>query len=248
MYYKQNNKIQEEKYMYDVSWEKNVLTRREENLANDKLFGKFNKVFVTGRMETELVYDHEFFQERFYRTRVRITRLSGVEDLIPLLVSELLMESLNYPITGKWVEVAGEFRSFNKMGEDGRTHLDLYLFASDIKVFDNEYEMNERSDINIIYLDGFICKPPAFRATPKGRQITDLFVAVNRAAYGKSDYIPCITWGKVAQWTRNLELGNRVEIYGRIQRREYFKRYSPETEEGEYKEAYEVSVQKVVKL
>ena len=229
--------------------ENNVITRQEENSPNEKLFSKFNKVFVSGRIETELEFSHEILWEKFYRTRIRVERLSGTEDLVPIIVSDLLIGKMriNSSLEGKWVEVAGQFRSHNKMGEDGRKHLELFLFVTAINIYEDEDELEEITNANLIYLDGYLCKKPVFRKTPLGRQITDILVAVNRP-YGKSDYIPCIAWGRVAQWASELEIGNRVKLYGRIQSREYFKRFSTNSDAGEYRDAYEISVMRMQKV
>lgn len=229
--------------------ENNVITRREENSPTEKLFSEFNKVFVSGRIEAEFDFSHEVLWEKFYRTRVRVERLSGTEDLVPIVVSDLLIgrERMKTSLEGKWVEVAGQFRSYNKLGEDGRKHLDLFLFVTAINIYDDEDELEEVTNANLIYLDGYLCKPPVFRKTPLGRQITDLLIAVNRP-YGKSDYIPCIAWGRVAQWASEFEVGNRVKLYGIVQSREYFKRFSKDSEAGEYKDAYEISVMRMQKV
>ena len=229
--------------------ENNVITRQEENSPTEKLFSEFNKVFVSGRIEAEFDFSHEVLWEKFYRTRVRVERLSGTEDLVPIVVSDLLIgrERMKTSLEGKWVEVAGQFRSYNKLGEDGRKHLDLFLFVTAINVYDDKNELEEVTNANLIYLDGYLCKPPVFRKTPLGRQITDLLIAVNRP-YGKSDYIPCIAWGRVAQWASEFEVGNRVKLYGRVQSREYFKRFSKDTEAGEYRDAYEISVMRMQKV
>ena len=229
--------------------ENNVITRKEENSPNNRLFGEFNKVFVSGRIETELKYSHEVMWENFYRTRVRVARFSGTEDLVPIVISDLLLgqKFMNKPLEGKWVEVAGQFRSYNKMGEDGCKHLDLYLFVTAINIYENEDELEETTNANLIYLDGYICKPPVFRRTPLGSEITDLFIAVNRL-HGKSDYIPCIAWERLAQWARELKIGNRVELYGRIQSRKDFKRFSPDSNEGERRDFYEISIIKMRKV
>lgn len=229
--------------------ENNVITRQEENSPNEKLFSEFNKVFVSGRIETELEYNHETLWEKFYRTRIRVERLSGIEDLVPIIVSDFLVGKMrtNSSLKDKWVEVAGQFRSHNKMGEDGKTHLELFLFVTAINIYEDEDELEEIRNANLIYLDGYLCKTPVFRKTPLGRQITDLFVAVNRP-YGKSDYIPCIAWGRVAQWSSELEVGNRIKLYGRIQSREYFKRFSADSDVGEYRDAYEISVMRMQKV
>ena len=229
--------------------ENNVITRQEENSPTENLFGEFNKVFVSGRIEAELEYSHEVWWEKFYRTRVRVERLSGTEDLVPIVVSDLLIgqEKMKTSLEGKWVEVAGQFRSYNKLGEDGRKHLDLFLFVRAIKIYEDEDGLEETTNANLIYLDGYLCKPPVFRKTPLGRQITDLLIAVNRP-YGKSDYIPCIAWGRGAQWVSEFEVGNRVKLYGRVQSREYFKKTSPDSDAGEYRDAYEISVMRMQKV
>lgn len=229
--------------------ENNVITRREENSGTERLFSEFNKVFVSGRIEAEFEYSHEVLWGKFYRTRVRVERLSGTEDLVPIMVSDLMIgkEMLKKSLEGKWVEVAGQFRSYNKLGEDGRRHLELFLFVTAINIYEDEDELEEITNANLIYLDGYLCKPPVFRKTPLGRQITDLMIAVNRS-YGKSDYIPCIAWGRIAQWVSEFEVGNRVKLYGRVQSREYFKRYSNDSEAGEYRNAYEISVMRMQKV
>lgn len=229
--------------------ENNVITRQEENSPTENLFGEFNKVFVSGRIEAELEYSHEVWWEKFYRTRVRVERLSGTEDLVPIVVSDLLIgqEKMKTSLEGKWVEVAGQFRSYNKLGEDGRKHLDLFLFVRAIKIYEDEDGLEETTNANLIYLDGYLCKPPVFRKTPLGRQITDLLIAVNRP-YGKSDYIPCIAWGRGAQWVSEFEVGNRVKLYGRVQSREYFKKTSPDSDAREYRDAYEISVMRMQKV
>lgn len=229
--------------------ENNVITRWEESSSTKRLFSEFNKVFVSGRIEAEFEYSHEVQWEKFYRTRVRVERLSGTEDLVPIMVSDLLIgqKMLKKSLKGKWVEVAGQFRSYNKLGEDGRRHLELFLFVTAINIYEDEDEQEEITNANLIYLDGYLCKPPVFRKTPLGRQITDLLIAVNRP-YGKSDYIPCIAWGRIAQWVSEFEVGNRVKLYGRVQSREYFKRYSNDSEAGEYRNAYEISVMRMQKV
>ena len=253
MYYKQKNIKQEESTMSDETGvarrENNVITRQEENSTTNRLFSEFNKVFISGKIEAEFEYSHEVMWEKFYRTRVRVERLSGTEDLVPIVVSDLLIgrERMKKSLEGKWVEVAGQFRSHNKEGSDGRKHLELFLFVTAINIYENEDELEEITNANLIFLDGYLCKAPVFRKTPLGRQITDLLIAVNRP-YGKSDYIPCIAWGRVAQWVSEFEVGNRVQLYGRVQSREYFKRYSKDSEAGEFREAYEISVMRMQRL
>ena len=229
--------------------ENNVITRQEENSTTEKLFSEFNKVFVSGRIEAEFEYSHEVMWEKFYQTRVRVERLSGTEDLVPIIVSDLLIgrERMKKSLEGKWVEVVGQFRSHNKEGSDGRRHLELFLFVTAINIYENEDELEEITNANLIFLDGCLCKPPVYRKTPLGRQITDLIIAVNRP-YGKSDYIPCIAWGRVAQWVSEFEVGNRVQLYGRVQSRKYFKRYSKDSEAGEFRDVYEISVMRMQRV
>lgn len=231
-----------------VTQKNNVIVRRELSSDRDKIFANFNKIWISGIIEEEFEYSHEFWWEKFYKTRVVIKRFSGTEDYVPIVVSNLLMPNiLNEKVKGKYVEVGGQFRSYNKLGEDGRKHLELFLFATVIKVYESEEDFEEVVNANLIYLDGYICKEPVFRTTPLNRKITDLSVAVNRN-YNKSDYIPCIAWGKNAYYASELEIGNRIKLYGRVQSRQYFKRFSPDSEEGEYRDAYEVSIMRIMKV
>ena len=124
--------------------ENNVIVRREAISGNEKLFSEFNKVWVSGIIEEEFEFSHEVLWEKFYRTRVIVTRLSGTDDFVPIVVSDFLMTNiLKKTLKGKYVEAGGQFRSFNKMGEDGRKHLDLYLFVTAINIYDNEEELEE---------------------------------------------------------------------------------------------------------
>lgn len=228
--------------------ENNIIVAKEEVSANQKIFTEFNKVWISGRIEEEFEFSHEVLWEKFYKTRVVIPRLSGVEDYIPIIVSDLLIGNiLNKPLRGVYVEVGGQFRSYNRFGKDGKKHLELLLFANVINVYEEEELIEEEANYNLIYLDGYICKPPVFRTTPLGRQITDLLIAVNMS-YNRSAYIPCIAWGKVAQYASQLEVGNRIKLYGRIQSRQYFKRFSLDSEAGEYKDAYEISIMRMMKV
>ena len=199
-----------------------------------------NKVYATGTIMTEFEFSHSVRSKKFYCSKIAIKRCSGNEDIIPLLVSErLINEEEN--IKGKLVNVTGQIRTHNRTGEDGKRHLDIYIFAKSI----SNYKAKEEEGRNKVCFDGFICRKPIFRVTPAGKIITEVLVAVNRP-HSQSAYIPCITWGKVARWTRNLRVGDKIRVRdGRIQSREYFKRKFPDSEEGDYKETYEVSVLKV---
>lgn len=207
-----------------------------------------NNAYISGVIAEEFCYSHEVFGEKFYTSVVDVRRNSGVIDRVPIMVSERLVgvSSLligNGDVADKWVGervyIYGQFRSFNK--HDGeRTHLILSLFAREFYVVDDaEY------DDNSIELDGFICKEPIYRKTPLGREICDVLLAVNRP-YGKSDYIPCIAWGRNARYASALEVGTRLKVQGRIQSREYSKKISDEY--SERRTAYEVSILRMEEL
>ena len=228
-----------------MSDEKKVITQQNKFFGKENSLDGSNRVCVRGTIEEEFKFSYKVLYEKFYRTKVRVRRDSGIEDTIPVVVSELLISDiLRKSLKGKNVEINGQFRSYNKNGKDGRRHLDLYVFAKDINI---EEELVETADKNLIFLDGYICKKPIYRGTPLGRQITDLIVAVNRS-YNNSDYIPCVTWGRGALYASKLEIGDRIQLYGRIQSRQYFKRYSPESDLGEYKEINEISIRGIKKV
>lgn len=197
-----------------------------------------NVVNMLGEITEELKLSHEIFGEKFYATKIKIRRLSDSQDILPITVSERLIVDLDMKV-GKTVEVSGQLRSYNKV-VDGRNKLILTIFAREL-VFVEE----ENKDPNSIFLDGYVCKNPIYRKTPLGREITDLLLAVNRA-YNKSDYIPSIAWGRNAKFCKNLKVGDRVQLWGRIQSRQYEKKI--EDGEVDLKVAYEVSVSKMKKL
>lgn len=235
------------KEKFEVTRKNDQITSREGFVADNTIFNQSNKAWAIGTIEEEFQYEYENNWEKFYTTRIKVTRLSGVVDYVPILVSDFLLGSLvNKKMKGKFVEVGGQFRSYNKQEEYGRSHLILNLFVRAINVYDDEADLEE-TDGNLIYLDGYICKPPVYRTTPSGREIADLLIAVNRQ-YGKSDYIPCIAWGRVARYASSLEVGNEIEMYGRMQSREYFKRFFKDSEEGEYRTAYEISIKRLQKV
>ena len=196
-----------------------------------------NQVTIVGVVDSEFVYSHEVFGEGFYVVEVIVQRLSNMVDRIPLMISERLIDvTENY--IGRTLEAHGQFRSYNKH-EEGRNRLVLSVFVRDVEVLDEE---PENVKPNSIFLDGYICKPPIYRKTPLGREIADFLLAVNRP-YGKSDYIPCISWGRNARFASSFEVGTRVRVWGRVQSREYTKKLS-ETE-CEKRIAYEVSISKL---
>jgi hypothetical protein len=195
-----------------------------------------NQVTLVGEVATGFQYSHEIFGEGFYTFEVAIERTSSFVDYIPVIVSERLID-INTDIRGAFVCVNGQYRSFNKHEEE-RIKLILSVFAREIEVLDsNDYEF-----VNNVFLDCYVCKEPVYRKTPLGREITDLIVAVNRG-YGKSDYIPCVCWGRNARYASTFEVGTEVKLLGRVQSRPYSKKISDT--ELEERIAYEVSVSKM---
>jgi len=168
---------------------------------------------------------------------VLVRRLSDSADVIPVMISERLID-VTEDYTGEYIRVAGQFRSYNRH-EENKNRLMLSIFAREIQFIEED---TENTKTNQIFLDGYICKPPIYRKTPLGREIADILLAVNRP-YGKSDYIPCISWGRNARFASSFEVGTRVRVWGRVQSREYTKKLS-ETE-CEKRIAYEVSISKL---
>lgn len=168
---------------------------------------------------------------------IRVQRLSDCVDIIPIMISERLVD-VKQDYRGAYVQIMGQFRSYNRH-EERKNRLVLSVFAREIEFTE---ELSEGSKTNQIFLDGYICKNPVYRKTPLGREIADLLIAVNRP-YGKSDYIPCICWGRNARFASEFEVGGHIQIWGRIQSREYMKKISEE--ESEKRVAYEVSVSKL---
>ena len=195
---------------------------------------KNNKVFVAGEIVSDAVFSHEVYGEGFYEFFVQVMRLSGQADVLPITISERLIQD-GMLAKGKQICALGQFRSYNKI-ENGRSRLMLTVFVRELVC-----DLPEKNP-NSILLSGYICKPPVYRTTPFNREIADVLIAVNRA-YNKSDYIPCIAWGRNARFVKNLAVGDRIAVSGRIQSREYQKRLS----ESELKTmiAYEVSVSKL---
>ena len=166
-----------------------------------------------------------------------VKRLSDSFDRIPVMISERLID-VTQDYRGEFIQVSGQFRSYNRH-EEKKNRLVLSVFAREAVFVEAE---DDKVKSNQIFLDGFICKPPVYRKTPLGREIADMLVAVNRP-YGKSDYIPCISWGRNARFASSFEVGGRVQIWGRIQSREYVKKLDGEMTEKRV--AYEVSVSKM---
>lgn len=202
----------------------------EKNLEN-------NKVTVIGQVVSDFTFSHEVFGEGFYMVDLAVNRLSDQEDRIPLMISERLID-VTADHQGQTLEATGQFRSYNRH-EGSKNRLVLSVFVRELRFLE---EFTDYTKTNSIFLDGFICKDPIYRKTPLGREIADLLIAVNRP-YGKSDYIPCIAWGRNARYASAFEVGSRVRIWGRVQSREYTKKLSEL--ESEKRIAYEVSVSKL---
>ena len=196
-----------------------------------------NRVSIIGEIVSDFRYSHQVYGEGFYVVDVSVNRLSDLTDIVPLMVSERLVD-VTQSYIGKLVEARGQFRSYNRH-EENKNRLVLSIFVREWEFVD---ENPEAGKTNQIFLDGYICKVPVYRKTPLGREISDMLIAVNRP-YGKSDYIPCICWGRNARFTAGFEVGNHIQVWGRIQSREYVKK--TEGDCAEKRTAYEVSVSKL---
>lgn len=194
---------------------------------------KNNKVYIYGEIVSEAVFSHEVYGEGFYEFYVRVMRLSGQADILPVTVSERIMtEEMK---VGGYICALGQFRSYNKV-DGAKSRLMLTVFVREL------LEAPPVKNPNSIVLSGYICKPPVYRTTPFNREIADLLVAVNRS-YNKSDYIPAIAWGRNARFVRNLAVGDKIALSGRIQSREYQKKQPDESFVS--MTAYEVSISKL---
>lgn len=194
-----------------------------------------NHVTIAGKIVGECVFSHEVYGEGFYTFKVASERLSDQADILPITVSERLIDKETLQL-GTRVDVLGQLRSYNNYNSK-KNRLVLTIFAREICILEGCDQKSE----NQIFLNGFICKAPIYRKTPFGREISDMLVAVNRA-YNKSDYIPCIAWGRNARYMVNLKIGSNIKIWGRVQSRQYQKKIGEDLEE---RVAYEVSVSKI---
>lgn len=196
-----------------------------------------NQASIMGKIASGFTFSHEVYGEGFYMMDVSVQRLSDSTDTIPVMISERLID-VTRDYMGEYIQIYGQFRSYNRH-EEKKNRLVLSVFAREISFTEEE---NDKIKSNQIFLDGYICKNPVYRRTPLGREIADMLLAVNRP-YGKSDYIPCICWGRNARFASGFEVGGHVQIWGRIQSREYVKKH--EDESTEKRVAYEVSVSKL---
>lgn len=194
-----------------------------------------NKVFIAGVVESPIEFSHEVFGEKFYEFNLKVKRLSGYCDLVPVTISERFnAEQLQ---VGQTFACRGQFRSYNKLFND-KSKLMLTVFVRELEVY------REDDNPNHLEITGYVCKPPVYRTTPFRREICDVLIAVNRG-YNKSDYLPCIAWGKNAAEAKDWQVGDKVKLSGRIQSRVYQKRIA-ENEVCE-RVAYEISISKLEK-
>lgn len=208
----------------------------EQSFMTDKIIEN-NQVSIMGKIVSGFTFSHEVFGEGFYMVDISVQRLSDSADIIPVMISERLID-VTQDYEGEYIQIFGQFRSYNRH-EEKRNRLVLSVFAREVSFIEDECD---KVKSNQIFLDGYICKTPVYRRTPLGREIADMLLAVNRP-YGKSDYIPCICWGRNARFTSGFEVGGHVQVWGRIQSREYVKRL--EDDSTEKRVAYEVSVSKL---
>ena len=196
-----------------------------------------NQVSIMGKIATGFTFSHQVFGEGFFVMDLIVKRLSDSEDRIPVMVSERLVD-VTQDYVGEYIEISGQFRSYNRH-EEKHNRLVLSVFAREVRFIGQDEDV---IPTNQIFMDGYICKPPVYRKTPLGREIADVLLAANRP-YGKSDYIPCICWGRNARYASAFTVGGHVLIWGRIQSREYVKKLGEN--QTERRTAYEVSVSKL---
>ena len=199
-----------------------------------------NHIILVGKVTSDKRFSHEIYGEKFYIFDMEVPRLSNATDIIPVTASERIITDELLAIGNKLI-VKGQFRSYNSY-ENEKNKLILTVFAKDI-LSEADLLEEEKEEIqkvsNEVTLIGYICKKPIYRQTPFGREIADILLAVNRA-YNKSDYIPSIAWGRNARFSQNLPTGTEVKIVGRVQSRNYEKKYEDGTVENRV--AYEVSI------
>ncbi len=196
-----------------------------------------NKGKIKGTILEKVENFYQVEDEIFYEGKLVVDRLSGSKDIIPFTISEKIIKAYKLTLdAGENVGFIGELRSYNKV-EGGRSRLILSFFVKEV------LQSEEESFINELLLTGYICKEPVYRTTPFNRQICDVLLAVNRMNYNRSDYIPCIMWGRNAKLIQTQKVGTKINLFGRIQSRDYRK----DLGNGEFEErtAYEVSVQKI---
>lgn len=193
-----------------------------------------NKIKLTGSVACEPTYSHEIYGEKFYKFKLISDRLSGAHDVLPCVISETMVNKVKI---GDDVEITGEIRTRNYTDENDKRKCEISVFVDSVKDYDGFHDDNE------VTLTGFICKEPNYRETPLGRQICDVLIASNRERNGKSDYVPSVVWGRNALRASQMAVGTKIEVSGRLQSREYIKRYKDDAEETMV--AYELSIAKI---
>lgn len=199
-----------------------------------------NKIELCGVIASVPKLNHQIYGENFYGFCLSCSRKSTEKDMLPIIVSDRLVEIKDLQV-GEKILVKGQVRTFNKHISDDKRKLLIMVFARDVREVEEESESAPEFNNNV-KLSGYICKPPVYRVTPKGREIADVLIAVNRM-YGKADYIPCITWGRNARYAGDIDVGTRIDVEGRLQSREYTKKLDDGTEE--IRTAYEISVSRI---
>lgn len=197
-------------------------------------YSQNNYIMLVGKITGEKKFSHEIYGESFFNFDLEIPRLSGISDIIPITISERLIANFDLSL-GKQVVIEGQFRSYNTY-EDSKSRLILTVFVKEIREKGEDEEIKVPNEVQLV---GHICRKPIYRKTPFGREIADILVAVNRA-YNKSDYIPCITWGRNARFCENMQIGTELRLVGRVQSRPYEKKHEDGT--VEQRTAYEVSI------
>ena len=197
-------------------------------------YSQNNYIMLVGKITSEKKFSHEIYGESFFNFDLEIPRLSGISDIIPITISERLIANFDLNI-GKQVVIEGQFRSYNTY-EDSKSRSILTVFVKEIREKGEDEEIKVPNEVQLV---GHICRKPIYRKTPFGREIADILVAVNRA-YNKSDYIPCITWGRNARFCENMQIGTELKLVGRVQSRPYEKKHEDGT--VEQRTAYEVSI------
>lgn len=193
-----------------------------------------NQVILKGTIKELPVYSHTVMGEGFFEMFVEVQRLSDEVDTLPVTISERLITDFS---VGMEIGIIGQFRSYNKL-TDGKSKLMLTIFAKEV------VDPDDITEINHIFLSGYICKEPIYRTTPFGREICDILLAVNRS-YNKSDYLPCIAWGRNARFVKDMAVGEKLDVQGRVQSRKYQKKLNDDSIET--KVAYEISLSSVIK-
>ncbi len=215
-----------------------MATNQEKTLNFMSILEKNNIAKISGIISSDAELLHERDGEKFYTLSISSKRLSGQDDMVQLTVPERLLKNGDInSILNKNLKLIGEFRSYNKL-ENSRSRLKLNFFVKEIKP--NIEEIYENS----ITLKGYLCKKPIVRTTPFGREICDFLLAVNRNNSNKSDYLPCIAWGRNAKFVGSLEVGDKIELSGRMQSRDYKK--TLEDGKVEDRKAYEISCDTVM--